>query len=64
MIAADLPIKPRRMNMTVSVLDAKTALLVDLQKGVVGLLPTAHPVAGVVARLFGRFHGGNAPAEG
>lgn len=50
--------------MTVSVLDAKTALLVvDLQKGVVGL-PTAHPIDGVVARLFGRFHGGNAPAEG
>lgn len=49
--------------MTVSVLDAKTALLVvDLQKGVVGL-PTAHPID-AVARLFGRFHGGNAPAEG
>ena len=35
--------------MTISTLDAKTALLVvDLQKGIVGL-PTAHPVAGVLA---------------
>jgi len=35
--------------MTVSALDTKTALLViDLQKGIVGL-PTAHPIAGVVA---------------
>lgn len=34
--------------MTVSALDPKTALLVvDLQKGIVGL-PTAHPMAGVV----------------
>jgi nicotinamidase-related amidase len=34
--------------MTVSTLDPKTALLVvDLQKGIVGL-PTAHPIAGVV----------------
>lgn len=35
--------------MTVSTLDAKTALLVvDLQKGIVGL-PTAHPIANIVA---------------
>jgi nicotinamidase-related amidase len=35
--------------MTISTLDAKTALLVvDLQKGIVGL-PTAHPIADVVA---------------
>jgi nicotinamidase-related amidase len=34
--------------MTISTLDAKTALLVvDLQKGIVGL-PTAHPIADVV----------------
>jgi nicotinamidase-related amidase len=34
--------------MTISTLDAKTALLiVDLQKGIVGL-PTAHPIDGVV----------------
>ena len=34
--------------MTVTTLDAKTALLVvDLQKGIVGL-PTAHPIGGVV----------------
>jgi len=35
--------------MTISALDTKTALLViDLQRGIVGL-PTAHPIAGVVA---------------
>src|SRR6201986_2398169 len=35
--------------MTISTLDEKTALLVvDLQKGIAGL-PTAHPMAGVVA---------------
>jgi len=35
--------------MTISTLDEKSALLVvDLQKGIVGL-PTAHPMAGVVA---------------
>jgi nicotinamidase-related amidase len=35
-------------NMTISTLDAKTALLVvDLQKGIVGL-PTAHPIDSVV----------------
>jgi nicotinamidase-related amidase len=35
-------------NMTISMLDTKTALLVvDLQKGIVGL-PTAHPIDGVV----------------
>src|SRR6266849_1665979 len=35
-------------NMTISVLDAKPALLVvDLQKGVVGM-PVAHPIADVV----------------
>jgi nicotinamidase-related amidase len=35
--------------MTISTLDTKTALLVvDLQKGIVGL-PTAHPIAGVLA---------------
>ncbi len=35
--------------MTISTLDAKTALLVvDLQKGIVGL-PTAHPIADVMA---------------
>jgi nicotinamidase-related amidase len=44
--------------MTISTLDAKTALLVvDLQKGIVGL-PTAHPMADVMAntvKLLGAF---------
>jgi nicotinamidase-related amidase len=44
--------------MTISRLDAKTALLVvDLQKGIVGL-PTAHPMADVMAntvKLLGAF---------
>jgi nicotinamidase-related amidase len=44
--------------MTISTLDAKTALLVvDLQKGIVGL-PTAHPIAEVMAntvKLLGAF---------
>jgi nicotinamidase-related amidase len=44
--------------MTISTLDAKTALLVvDLQKGIVGL-PTAHPIADVMAntvKLLGAF---------
>jgi nicotinamidase-related amidase len=44
--------------MTISTLDAKTALLVvDLQKGIVGL-PTAHPMAEVMAntvKLLGAF---------
>ncbi len=44
--------------MTISTLDAKTALLVvDLQKGIVGL-PTVHPIAAVMANtveLLGAF---------
>lgn len=35
--------------MALTALDPNTALVVDLQKGIVGL-PCAHPVAGVVAR--------------
>jgi nicotinamidase-related amidase len=48
MIAADPHQATERKNMTVSMLDAKTALLVvDLQKGVVGR-PTAHPIDAVI----------------
>jgi nicotinamidase-related amidase len=50
--------------MTISTLDAKTALLVvDLQKGIVGL-PTAHPIADVVgnaAKLTDAFRGHGLP---
>ena len=34
--------------MTATILDARTALVVDLQKGLV-TLPTVHPIAGVLA---------------
>jgi nicotinamidase-related amidase len=51
-------------NMTISTLDARTALLVvDLQKGIVGL-PTAHPMADVVknaARLADAFRSHGLP---
>jgi nicotinamidase-related amidase len=50
--------------MTITTLDAKTALLVvDLQKGIVGL-PTAHPIADVVgnaAKLTDAFRGHGLP---
>ena len=37
--------------MTITTLDPKTALIViDLQKGIVSYLPTAHPIGGVLAR--------------
>jgi nicotinamidase-related amidase len=50
--------------MTISTLDTKMALLVvDLQKGIVGL-PTAHPMAEVLAntvKLLGAFRGRSLP---
>jgi nicotinamidase-related amidase len=40
-------------NMTINMLDKRPALLVvDLQKGIVGL-PTAHPIAGIVNNAAG-----------
>jgi nicotinamidase-related amidase len=62
--SADSDFKQRSDKMTISVLDARPALLVvDLQKGIVGL-PTAHPMADVIsnaARLAAAFRSHDLP---